>query len=157
MYPASSDGLNRETDDAVYFFTPAFEVLNNFSAHQIEIWGKTFPTVEHGFHWKKYHTDHSEIAEAIMIAKSPDAAKNIAATHVDKLPNDWHTIKIGYMEELLRAKVEQHEDVRELLLKTGTRTIIENSPFDSFWGCGPDGTGKNMIGKLWMKIREEIK
>ena len=59
------------------------------------------------------------------------------------------------MEQILRAKAEQHEEVREVLRKTGNRTIIENSPVDSFWGVGSDGKGENMVGKIWMKIRND--
>lgn len=29
-------------------------------------------------------------------------------------------------------------------------------PFDSFWGIGSERNGKNMLGKIWMKIRNEI-
>jgi len=47
MYPASNDGLNKETNDAVYFFTTAFHPLDNFSAHVVSIWDKEFPTAEH--------------------------------------------------------------------------------------------------------------
>ena len=61
------------------------------------------------------------------------------------------------MEEIFRAKVLQNEDVKERLLKTGQRKIIENSPVDSFWGIGPKGDGQNMVGKIWMKIRDELK
>ncbi len=60
------------------------------------------------------------------------------------------------MEEILHAKAEQHEDVCEILKKTGVRTIVENSPIDDFWGCGSDGKGKNIVGSLWMKIRDEL-
>lgn len=54
MYPKSNKDLNKETDSAVYFFTPAFHPLDNFSAHVINIWGKEFPTAEHAFQWKKF-------------------------------------------------------------------------------------------------------
>lgn len=58
------------------------------------------------------------------------------------------------MEEILRAKAEQHQDVREILKKTGQRIIIENCPVDGFWGIGPNRNGENMVGKIWMKIRD---
>jgi predicted NAD-dependent protein-ADP-ribosyltransferase YbiA (DUF1768 family) len=28
---------------------------------------------------------------------------------------------------------------------------------DPYWGNGPDGSGKNMLGKILMEVREEIK
>ena len=35
--------------------------------------------------------------------------------------------------------------------------IVEDSPKDSFWGWGPNRDGENQLGKLWMKLREELK
>jgi predicted NAD-dependent protein-ADP-ribosyltransferase YbiA (DUF1768 family) len=43
------------------------------------------------------------------------------------------------------------------LLETGDREIIENSPVDSYWGIGPDGRGENMVGKILMRLRKELK
>jgi hypothetical protein len=28
---------------------------------------------------------------------------------------------------------------------------------DMYWGCGADGTGQNMLGKVLMEVREELK
>ena len=63
MYPVSSEGLNIETDSKVLFFTPAFDALNNFSAHSVEIWGHLFPTVEHAFQWKKFSESNPDIPD----------------------------------------------------------------------------------------------
>src|SRR3989344_6017147 len=78
MIPASSEGLNRETKEAVYFFTPAFDVFNNFSAYTVDIWGRRFPTAEHAFQWKKFERSAPEVAEAVFRAGSPNEAKEIA-------------------------------------------------------------------------------
>ena len=45
----------------------------------------------------------------------------------------------------------------QLLLDTGDKTLAEHSKNDFYWADGGDGTGKNMLGKLLMKVREEIK
>ncbi len=34
---------------------------------------------------------------------------------------------------------------------------MEDSPKDSFWGWGEDRCGQNNLGKLWMKLRDEIR
>lgn len=154
MYPPLSSGLNRETEDAVYFFTPAFDALNNFSAHWVEIWGKEFPTAEHAFQWKKFSEARPDLAEQIFDAGCPEEAQNIAHQNKPAQPKDWHERKVAIMEEVLRAKSAQHETVRDTLKRSGNRRIVENSPVDRFWGCGPDGGGKNMMGLLWMKIRD---
>ena len=156
MYPLSSKDLNKETDDAVYFYTPAFDALNNFSAHTIEIYGKCFPTAEHAFQWRKYNKVRPDIAKEIFLARCPEEAQQIA--HQNKLaqPKDWHEKKVAVMEEILRAKLEQHETVHDVLERSGRRKIVENSPIDSFWGCGPKSDGENMMGVLWMNIRDSI-
>lgn len=156
MYPDSSQDLNKETDEAIYFFTPAFHVFDSFSAHRISLWGLTFPTAEHAFQWKKFSVFAPEVAKKILLAGSPEVAKQISIENKDKMPNDWHGIKVSVMEQILLAKVEQHLDVQERLIKTGKKQIIENSPVDNFWGIGPRGDGQNMVGKIWMKIRDEL-
>lgn len=156
MYPDSSEGLNKETAEAVYFFTPAFYPLDNFSAHAIHLWDHDFATAEHAFQWKKFSDTRPEIAQQILSARSPDAVKEISDAHKSCQPLEWQEIKVAIMEEILVAKAGQHKDVREILRKTGACEIIENSPADSFWGIGPDQNGKNVIGKIWMKIRESL-
>ncbi|MEK7619242.1 MAG: NADAR family protein, partial [Patescibacteria group bacterium] len=153
MYPASSNELNRETESEVYFFTPAFYPLDNFSAHGVRIWGRDFPTAEHAFQWKKFSESNPAVAERIFHASSPHIAKEIANANTNTRPQDWIEKRVSVMEEILRAKAAQHEDVRSALERTGTRTIKENSPVDLFWGIGPNGTGDNTLGVLWMKIR----
>jgi len=157
MYPLSSNGLNKETKTAVYFFTPAFHPLDSFSAHTVKIWGVIFPTAEHAYHWKKFAKTRPDIAEKILAAPSPHTAKEIADAHKVNLPKNWHDKKVFIMEEIFRAKAKQHTDVRETLKRTGKRQIVENSPVDDFWGTGPNKTGKNVTGQLWMKIRNEQK
>ena len=47
--------------------------------------------------------------------------------------------------------------MRRKLIATGDRELIEDSWRDDFWGWGPDKDGKNILGKLWMEIREELR
>ena len=61
------------------------------------------------------------------------------------------------MRQILRAKVAQHEYVKRKLLETGDRILIEDSWRDGWWGIGPGKDGKNMLGKLWMEIRAELR
>ncbi len=61
------------------------------------------------------------------------------------------------MEELLRLKIEQNPYVKKKLLQTEDYMIVEDFPKDDFWGWGPNRNGQNNLGKLWMKLREELK
>ena len=67
---------------------------------------------------------------------------------------DWDEVKIDIMKKALLAKFGQHKDLRKMLVSTGKRMLVEHSPYDSFWGDGGDGTGKNWLGILLMEIRD---
>src|SRR6266511_3463366 len=77
--------------------------------------------------------------------------------HAYKAAKDpgWGSKKVAVLEEILRAKLAQHPEAQEALRKSGHEDIVEDSPTDYFWGEGADGSGQNMLGKLWMKIRDE--
>lgn len=66
-------------------------------------------------------------------------------------------MNIGVMERVVEAKFRHHEDLREMLLATGDRELIEDSPVDSFWGCGADRQGRNELGKCLMRVREKLR
>lgn len=157
MYPGSDQSLSYETAEAVYFFSHAFDPLNNWSGHRVKLWGKTFPTVEHAYHYRKFADELPKVAEQIRRAPSPWAAMQIERKHRSQRRPDWQSVKAGIMEEIIRAKVAQNQDVHACLLATGDKTIIENSPWDTFWGIGNDGTGQNQLGNIFMRIREELK
>lgn len=130
--------------------------LHNFSAHTILYKEKLYPTVEHAYHAQKFSDEN--IKEIIRASKSPLEAKELANTkHKDKRIANWQEIKLNIMFELLRAKVNQHSEVKNALFKTNQEEIIEESVDDHFWGIGTDGTGQNQTGKILMRIREELK
>lgn len=68
---------------------------------------------------------------------------------------EWENNKVDVMERILRAKLAQHPEAAEAIEQSGKEDIVEDSPADYFWGEGADGSGKNMLGELWMKIRAE--
>jgi N-glycosidase YbiA len=156
MCPLGDSKLTYETDDGIYFYSGPFDPLNNFSAHTVAIWGHTFYTVEHAFQWKKFETTEPSHASKIMNAGSPGEAKKLGRASKNRR-SDWQAVKVGFMLEIVSAKAAQHQDFRELLVATGQKTIVENSPVDNFWGCGEEGKGKNQMGKILMEVRASLK
>jgi ribA/ribD-fused uncharacterized protein len=57
------------------------------------------------------------------------------------------------MRKALRLKFDSHPKLREILVGTGDEDIIEDAKNDNYWGCGKDGSGKNMLGNLLMELR----
>lgn len=70
---------------------------------------------------------------------------------------DWEQVKDDIMRRAVIRKFQTHADIREVLLATGDELIIENSPIDYYWGCGADGSGKNMLGQILMEVREFLR
>lgn len=64
-------------------------------------------------------------------------------------------MKDEVMLKAIRAKVEQHSEVKEILLSTGNAILVERTEKDNYWGDGGDGSGKNRLGKILMKVRDE--
>lgn len=148
-----SPDYNRETQKAIYFYTPPFYAFDNFSAFTVEIWGHTFQTAEHAYQWKKFEETAPLAAALILKATSPHEVKKISDLNAQYVSADFINTKLEIMEEILLAKTDQHEKVRKVLQESASKEIIENSPTDYFWGIGEDGTGENQLGKLWQKIR----
>ncbi|HSV48395.1 MAG TPA: NADAR family protein, partial [Ramlibacter sp.] len=155
-----------DTETHVFFYEQDFYVLSNFSAFQIE-WPvdgpagypsrAMFDTSEQLYHWLKFCDTSPTIANAIFRSRSAHDAFKLAEQHkADRRP-DWDVVKVPTMKRILRAKADQHEYVRRKLLATGDRELIEDSWRDDFWGWGPNCDGENMLGRLWMEVRNELR
>lgn len=60
------------------------------------------------------------------------------------------------MENAVRQKFLTHKQLHEKLLATGTQELMENSPFDYYWGISAGGSGDNHLGRILMKVRSEL-
>jgi len=61
------------------------------------------------------------------------------------------------MVKALNAKFTQHENLRQLLLGTENKPIVYSNPLNYEWGAGKDGTGKNLLGRALMEVRESLR
>ena len=148
---------NDYPDDTIFFYEDPHYYLSNFSAFQVEWRGQVWPTVEHAYQAAKFIDTYPTLAEEIRLCRSAHVAMKFAHEFEDKIRPGWHSgAKADFMEQILRAKIAQHEYVRRKLLETGSQPLVENSPKDSYWGRGPDYQGQNMLGTIWMKLRTEL-
>lgn len=137
--------------------------LSNFSAHQVLYKGRLYSTSEHAYQASKFLNSKKEFADRvwwdILNSKSPYEAKKIAHSNRGSYRHEWNfkKFKVFTMRKILLTKVEQHEDVREVLLVTGDKEIIEITNLDLFWGQSESGLGINWLGKVWMGTRDDIR
>lgn len=61
------------------------------------------------------------------------------------------------MKTALRAKFRQHPTLTQMLIETGDRKLIEDSPYDDYWGIGKNRNGQNKLGKFLMEVRDWLK
>lgn len=140
----------------VGFYEREFYCFSNFSSFQVKWKGRIWQTSEHAYQASHFLETAPELVAEIFMAKSAHEAFKIAKTNVDKVPKDWEEKKIVTMEEIVRCKLEQNPYVMHKLMQTGNRKIVEDSPKDDFWGWGPNQDGRNELGKIWMKLRDEV-
>lgn len=140
------------SDEAIKFWRTSdeFGCFSNFSEHPIKIGGVNFPTTEHFFQSMK--TVKLEDSAKVMNSKTPKEAKEVA-WQCEMRP-DWDSIKDNIMFIAVWEKTIQNPSIMMKLIKSNPREIVENSPYDYYWGCGKDGSGKNQLGKTWMLVRD---
>jgi len=143
----------RDTAIKVFIYPNEFYCLENFSAFKIYWQGILFATSEQAYQWEKF-PKQDVVREQIINAMSAHQAFKIAQENDHLRDPNWLQRRVPVMRDILAAKLRQHEYVRRKLFETGDRLIVEDSWRDDFWGAGADGTGQNMLGRLWMQHRE---
>lgn len=138
-----------------YHLREAFGDFSNFAWYAIELDGKIWPTSEHYFQAQKFAGLPDE--EAVRAAKSAREAAEMGRDRQRPLRPDWNELKDDVMRKAVFAKFTQHGELRDLLLSTGDATLVEHTTNDNYWGDGGDGSGKNMLGKILMEVREQLR
>lgn len=149
--------LSVGVDDYIGFYNREFFCLDNFSSFKVLVDGVLYGTIEHAYQASKFLQSAPDVAETITNSYSAYDAMRIAHEHIDRQRADWDDVKVAVMERLVRLKTEQNPYVKRKLLETGDYTICEDSPKDAFWGIGPNRDGRNELGKIWMKLRAELR
>ncbi|KAI0111661.1 DUF1768-domain-containing protein [Daldinia grandis] len=153
---------------------------------------KVYPTAEHYYlHHKALLFDDPETAARVLACKSPHKAKELTKElkNFDKVvwennrerilyEANWHKFTAPYTpRNTLPATCEVWLDIsdealrhlerlKEALLETGDRQIVQTSPFDELWGNGywwkvswrrRQRWGLNLQGIILMELRDRIR
>jgi ribA/ribD-fused uncharacterized protein len=140
-----------------------YGVFSNLYRRPVEFEGILYPTSEHAYQAGKARKE--AVRDWILSAPSPALAAMAAhGLYVwDVVPN-WSQIKFDRMRAVLDCKFRQHEDLRDILLSTGEKRLVEVGSVDNavnrLWG-EVNGKGQNMLGLMLMELRnvfrEEVK
>lgn len=134
-------------------FTGPYQFLSNFWESPVNYEGITYFHVEGAYQAAK--TLDLDVRKKMAAIRNAGTVK--AGGRKVEIRPDWETEKLGIMESLLRRKFEQGSSLAEQLAATGDAILIEGNWWnDTFWGICK-GKGENHLGKMLMKIREELK
>lgn len=138
--------------------------LGNMSPYPIEYNGKTWRTTEALFQALRFNDEM--VREEIRLEKSPMGAKFKAKKYKHLMDVEPQSARdIENMRLCIKLKIEQHPDLKDKLKLTGGQKIYEDvtsRPRGSglFWGAmktNEGWTGENVLGKIWMNIRKDLK
>lgn len=131
--------------DGKYYF------LSNFYNSPVTYNGLTYYNNEAAFQAQK--TFDLEIRKQFTNL-APGKAKRLG--HQIKLRDDWEEVKVNIMYEICKCKFMQNSTLRQMLIDTHDKVLIEGNYWnDTFWGVC-NGVGENNLGIILMKIRGEI-
>lgn len=132
-------------------FEKEYEFLSNFHEHEITLYGRTYKNAEAAYQAQK--TFDLDIKTQFQQLSAKDAKK---LGRKITLRDDWDEVKEEIMEYVIRAKFSE-PDLQDLLIATGQRELVEGNWWkDTYWGVC-DGNGQNKLGKIIMRIRDELK
>ena len=141
---------------AIYFYriNDEYGCFSNFAHYPFVLDDKQWMTSEHYFQAQKFLG--TEYEEQIRLLDSPMRAAEMGRNRNLPLRDDWEQVKDDIMRKAVLAKFTQNEDIRDILMSSGSEMIIESTINDYYWGCGEDGSGRNMLGVILMEVREVL-
>lgn len=144
--PAQTYTVDMEENviQVIVSFRGEYSFLSIFHKCKVEFEGMTYPSVEHAFQAAK--NPDPEYRRSVAAVGSPVTAKRMGKKTV--LRPDREEVKEGIMYELLISKFSD-PGLRDKLIEG-------NNHWDRYWGVCR-GEGQNKLGKLLMKVREEVK
>ena len=130
-----------------------FSVL---SPHPVTVRHVSYPSLHHFFLCERFKGTPAE--EEIRVATSLWEVDRLVkrAESQGWQREDWDRQKTDVMLLGCYYKFRQNTDAQVILLQTGSKTIVDHTSTDSFWGDGGDGTGKNLLGVVLMAVRKRL-
>lgn len=127
-----------------------------------------YATAEHYMMAEKAHLfgDH-EIREKILQKTPPKDVKDLGRQIRGFDPQVWDAQKYNIVRQGNYLKFSQNEELKQFLLQTTNKILVEASPVDAIWGIGlaedhPDARnpgkwrGENLLGFALMEVRDQL-
>ncbi|MFF5081298.1 NADAR family protein [Actinoplanes sp. NPDC000266] len=147
---------------------PGAGCLSQWWPSPFEVDGVRFATAEHYMMWSKAVLfGDQEMAGRILAADHPHAAKKLGGRVTGFEQQTWNDQRLPIVVAGNLAKFGAHDDLRDFLLTTGDRVLVEASPLDRVWGIGlsrddprardpKQWRGLNLLGVALTRVRDEL-
>ena len=122
-------------------------------------------------HFMMYHKavlfSDEQAAKRLLVANNPEEAKAIGREVIGFNPQKWESHRFDIVVAANMAKFSSHPELKDYLLNTGDRILVEASPVDAIWGIGlaeddpacadPNHwKGENLLGFALMAVRDQL-
>jgi ribA/ribD-fused uncharacterized protein len=150
-------------DTAVFFYGSLF---SQWAHSPFKIDGVEYSCAEqYMMAMKAKHFGDKESLSKIMAAENPAVQKAIGRQVKNFNAKEWSRVARSYVLRGTKAKFDAHPVMKEALLSTGERMIVEASPTDCIWGIGlplqsrdifdlNKWRGSNWLGLCIMEVRK---
>lgn len=147
-----------------FYKTGPTEFLGNFAKapRGINLWGHHFQCSEAAFQWRKYYLadiNDPQMNEFFQAdgEKAFQLNLHFERTYQNRFAPGWRNgVRDQVMWEVLEAKFSRNQEFRRLLDETKGAYLLEHNQAsrDNYWSDNHDGSGKNMLGKMLMALRD---
>lgn len=130
--------------------------------------GVLYRTAEHYMMIQKAKLfDDQEILLKMLQKDSPKDVKDLGRQIRNFDPETWDKHKYRIVKQGNYLKFTQNEELKQFLIQTGTKVMVEASPVDPVWGIGlaedapnarnpKEWRGENLLGFALMEVRDEL-
>ncbi len=163
-----TEGTDPETGEKFLFFCDTSSVFCNWYPCNFKHEGYQFNCAEQAMMFAKanFFGDY-ETGKRIMESVMPSEQKYLGRQVRNYDDAKWAEVRLQIVTDILWSLYVQHPEHAAYLLKTGDKTIVEASPYDSIWGIGlSEGEycasirsrweGQNLLGVALMAVREKL-
>jgi N-glycosidase YbiA len=135
-------------------FSGDYKFLSNFYPCKVKLDDIEYPSVEHAYQAAK--TLDADERKPFHKRPLPSAAESKKMGRKLSMRQNWESVKLKVMEDLLVQKFAD-PDLKNMLKDTGDLKLVEGNYWgDNFWGVDTRKGGQNHLGKLLMKIRDNL-
>ena len=144
----------------------SYHFLSNYYSTPIQYRDIEFNDLEHAYQYAKaIEFNDIDSSEDILCAKTPSSAKLIGSKVKNFNITEWNKVKESVMLDLLKIKFGPGTDMAKKLVATAGKSLAEAGQSTTY-SIGmslnnkdlfkSDKWGRNVLGNLLMKVREEL-